>query len=529
MQHIIDDFKIAFPDMYNTYRPLHDTELYIDISAAQIKPFCHYILQKYNAALVSMFANDERSINGSYAIYYAFALRKQKMLVILKTLLSPEQASFPSITPEIHAAHLYEREIRDLFGLEPGGHPDKRSMIFHDRQNPHFHPLRKDPAVKTFHLSNSADQLSSEDFIRVRGEGVYEIPVGPVHAGIIEPGHFRFSVAGEPIINLEARLYFVHKGIEKIAEKMSITRALFLAERISGDESFANSFAYCLAVERAAGIKAPERAAYTRVVFAELERLTSHLGDLAGICIDVAYSFAAYQFRMMRGWCYLLAEELAHNRFLRNINKPGGIRDDFLKDKKSCILEYLTKIKKELAETVRIIKTNPLFIDRIENTGILSSTAAKDFNAVGPPGRASGQTFDLRKNLPYSNYDQLEFKIPRHRNGDVNCRMNVKIEECFSSIELILQVMEIMPAGQHFAEIGLIEPFTYAMGYCESPRGENMHWLMIGESNEIFRYKIRTPSFCNWPALCVAVKGNIVPDFPLINKSFNLSYAGNDL
>jgi Ni,Fe-hydrogenase III large subunit len=350
-----------------------------------------------------------------------------------------------------------------------------------------------------------------------------------VHAGIIEPGHFRFSVAGEPIINLEAQLHFTHRGVEKLCEGESIERCLYFAERISGDETFTNSLAYCQAVEAIAGIEAPARAQYGRVVFAELERLTSHLGDLAGICLDVAYGFAAFQFRMVRGWCYLAADELCGMRFLRSVNRPGGLRRDFTRGKEASVIAQLNRIRKELQDTVDIIKSNSLFIDRVENTGVLAHEIAADLNAVGPGGRASGMRSDVRRDFPYAAYGKLQFTVPQHNNGDVNCRMNVKIEECFESIGLMVQALEAMPDGPVLERLPDIEPYRFAFGMTEAPRGENIHWLMAGENDTVWRYKIRTPSFCNWPVLCHAVRGNVVPDFPLINKSFNLSYAGNDL
>ncbi|PKM87198.1 MAG: pyridine nucleotide-disulfide oxidoreductase [Firmicutes bacterium HGW-Firmicutes-12] len=525
MQATIDNLKHTFPEKLNTYHIQHTNELYLEIDPINIQEFCIHLQKDLEGTLVSLFANDERQLNGNFALYYVWAIRRSGFFVVLKTQLKPDNPVFQSITTPIYAANLYEREIKDLFGLIPEGHPDPRDLCFHGNWPQDLYPLRKD--FDTFNQPTHTKTI--DDFQRVAGEGVYEIPVGPVHAGIIEPGHFRFSVAGEPIINLEARLHYVHKGIEKLAEGLSIDKCLYLSERISGDETFANSLAYCHAIEKIAGIELSPRAAYTRLVFAELERLTSHLGDLAGICVDVAYGFAAYQFRMLRGWCYILVEELAHSRFLRNINTPGGVRQNFLHNKEKQIIDAIARIKKELNETVKILKTNALFIDRIENTGILTINAARDLNTVGPPGRASGLHFDLRKNFPYSNYNLLDFQIPKHLNGDVNCRINVKIEECYISMEIILKTLELMPQGETIRRIGNLDPYQSALGYSEAPRGENIHWVMTGENNTIYRYKIRTPSFCNWPALCWAVNGNIVPDFPLINKSFNLSYAGNDL
>jgi len=507
-----------------------DNEHYVEIEPdkiPEVSAFIHHCLER---PLVMLFAADERAQKGGFALYYVFTIKKEHCLLILKAMLPKGRTVFPSLTEKIHAAHLYEREIKDLYGLIPEGHPDARSMVFHGNWPESLYPLRKDYAVSAKPEFPAPETIAAkQQFTRIEGTGVYEIPVGPVHAGIIEPGHFRFSVAGEPIINLEAQLYYVHKGIEKLAEGCSIEKGFYLAERISGDETFTNSLAYCQAVERIAGVETPLRARYTRVFFAELERLISHLGDLGGICLDVAYGFGAFHFRMLRGWCYQLTEPLCASRFLRSVNKPGGVRKDFLVGNEKLAGEYLHRIKKELCELTKIIKANSLFIDRVENTGVLDLKTAADFHTVGPAGRAAGVRGDLRKDYPYAAYDRLSFTVSEHNNGDVNCRMNVKLEECTQAIELLLQVLEAMPAGPVCTEIGSLEPYRAALGYTEAPRGENLHWLMTGENNTIFRYKIRTPSFCNWPALCRAVNGNIVPDFPLINKSFNLSYAGNDL
>ena len=521
---LISKLSDMFPGGIKKRTEANGNELYLEIDSGKADDICTFINQS-GYPLVSLFADDERQINGKYAVYYVFADRKNGWLVIPKVLISPDDMNFASISPKVHAASLYEREIHDMFGLVPVGHPDSKRLVLHGNWPDDHFPLRKD-YVRGYKPPFANNEMQ---FRKVSGEGVYEIPVGPVHAGIIEPGHFRFSVAGEPIINLEAQLYFVHKGIEKMCEGESLERCLYISERISGDETFSNSLAYCQAIEKISGVNVPERAGYTRVVFAELERLTSHLGDLAGICLDVAYGFAAFQFRMMRGWAYLIADELCGMRFLRNVNKLGGFTKDYIAGKEKSLTAQLNKIRVELTDTVRIIKSNSMFIDRVENTGVLSHEIAEDLNAVGPGGRASGIRYDVRKAFPYAAYGSLDFKVPEHNNGDVNCRMNAKIEECFESIDLTIKAIETMPAGKMIEPVHSVEPYRFAFGIVESPRGENVHWIMTGVNNTLYRYKIRTPSFCNWPAVCHAVKGNIVPDFPLINKSFNLSYAGNDL
>jgi Ni,Fe-hydrogenase III large subunit/Ni,Fe-hydrogenase III component G len=524
-QNIIDELSVSFPggiyksNLYNT------NELYIEINPDNIPDICRYVYGPLQGSLVSLFAADERLISGRYAIYHVFALKDRQLFVILKSSIDETKPEFKSITKDIHQAHLYEREIRDMFGLEPVGHPDSRRFVFHGNWPDNTYPLRKD-----FDGSKKPRFVNKkQEFLKVQGGGVYEIPVGPVHAGIIEPGHFRFSTAGEPIINLEAQLYYVHRGIEKISEGVSIEKCFYISERISGDETFANSLAYCQAIEKIAGARLPERASQSRVVFAELERLISHLGDLAGICVDVAYGFAASQFNMLRGFAYQVVEEICGSRFMRSVNKPGGMRKDFLEGNEKKVMDLMDRVRKELEDTSNIVKSNSLFIDRVENTGILKNSIAVDTNASGPAGRGSGIDYDVRRDFPYEAYKGLSFSVPVYSGGDVSCRMNVKLEECFESIGIIRKVIESLKSGEVHTPVGNVEPYRFALGYTESPRGENMHYVMTGENNTIFRYKVRTPSFCNWPALCHAVKGNIVPDFPLINKSFNLSYAGNDL
>lgn len=500
-------------------------ERYLEVDKGRAIPICLYLYEGLKLTLISMFGSDEREQNNNYIVNYTFADRENGIIITVRSKIDPKNPEYPSIASRIPSASLYEREIKDMFGLEPVGHPDAKPLLLHGNWPSGTYPLRKDfdPREKVPFANREIP------FVKIGGEGVFEIPVGPVHAGIIEPGHFRFSVAGDPIIHLEAQLGYTHKGLEKLAEGFTLERGLFLSERISGDETFSNSLAYCLAVEKIAGVTVPKRADYTRVIFAELERLTAHLGDLAGICLDVAYGFAAFQFRMMRGWTYLIAEELCNMRFLRGVNRIGGVRKDFVSGKESSIIAQLKKIEKELDETWKIIRENSMFADRVENTGVVKEKIALDLNAVGPAARASGIGFDVRRNFPYCAYSELEFAIPEFKDGDVNARMKIKLKECHEAISIMLQAIETISGTECKVEVGAVEPYKMAYGMTESPRGENVHFLMTGENNTIHRYKVRTPSFCNWPIVCHAVQGNVVPDFPLINKSFNLSYAGNDL
>jgi len=495
------------------------------IAASDLVETATRLVRDQGFSLAALFATDERAAQGRYLLRYVFADRAAGELLTLELSIAPDPGTFPSLSATVHAAALYEREIQELFGLVPTGHPDPRRLVHHGNWPDGEFPLRRDVP-----LGRKPPRAALEQpFRRVEGEGVFEIAVGPVHAGIIEPGHFRFSVAGEPVVHLEARLYYVHRGIEKLCEGETPERVLFFAERISGDETFANSLAYCEAAERIAGVEAPARARYSRVLFAELERLTSHLGDLAGICLDTAYGFGAFQFRLMRGWAYLMADELCGMRFLRSVNRIGGLRKDFAAGKAESLHGQIARLRTELLDTSALLHANSLFIDRVETTGVLSAEAAADLNVTGPGGRASGVRYDVRREFPYAAYGELAFPVSEHNNGDVNCRMNVKLDECLASLDLMDRALDAMPDGPVLAAVGPLPPHRGAYGLVESPRGENMHWLETDEDGNVARYKVRTPSFCSWPALCLAVRGNVVPDFPLINKSFNLSYAGNDL
>lgn len=519
----------AFPGFIHQSMIQNGRELSLDVSADEIRKIATYVNMQLYGTLISLFACDESQNTGDYIIRYVFCCRDKGVLIVLNTPISPEANQFISIADQVHAAALYEREIHDLFGLVPIGHPYAKPLVFHGNWPNGNYPLRKDFGKNE--KPPFVDGVSS--FRKIAGEGVYEIPVGPVHAGIIEPGHFRFSLAGEPIQNLEAQLYFTHKGIEKLSEGMSFERGFYLSERISGDETFTNSLAYCMAIEQIAGVEVPERGEYLRVLFAELERLTCHMGDLVGICLDVAFGFGAFQFRLLRNWCYQLADLLCGSRFLRSVNVPGGVRIDQVAGNEADILKRLSDLKRELDDTAEIVRHQTMLTDRIENTGTLPEKISFDLNGVGPAARASGSIIDIRKVLPYAAYDKLTFDIPTLTGGDVASRMKIKLEECYQSISLMTQVIESLPEGSARVPmddlVANLPAGQSAFGITEAPRGENVHWIMTGKDGTISRYKVRTPSFCNWPVLCYAVQGNIVPDFPLINKSFNLSYAGNDL
>jgi Ni,Fe-hydrogenase III large subunit/Ni,Fe-hydrogenase III component G len=477
-------------------------------------------------SLSLLWAVDHRPRETRYEICYLFTLAEQKDWLLLCTNLQGDDRLFRSITPHIHAAKWYEREIRDMFGLIPQGHPDLRRLIRHEHWPKGVHPLKKD-----FSWDRVLGRQQGEyHFRHIEGEGVFEVPVGPIHAGVIEPGHFRFSVAGEPIMQLELRHFWKHRGVEKLFEQQTLTSAVPLAERVSGDTTIGHSLAYCQAVETLLGLEVPRRARYLRTLFLELERLSNHLGDIGAMCNDTAYALAHAHCGRMKERVMQLNDRLTGSRFLRGINRVGGLAIDLSAEQLAEAAEELEAIRRDFSEVGAIIFANASLTDRLENTGVLSERIAWDHAAMGVIGRASGIDRDIRRDRPFAAYGELPVKVATYRYGDVRARLRVRGDEIHESVRLVREIRSRIPQGPiAAAPTRLPAAGSWALSAVEGWRGEILYMVMAGEDGRIHRCKIRDPSFVNWPAIQWAVLGNIVPDFPLINKSFNLSYAGNDL
>src|SRR5712692_6749910 len=488
----------------------------------------HYLHTHPNlrGALSLLWAVDHRPCETRYELCYLFTLSERKERLLLSADLQGDERLFRSITPHIHAAKWYEREIRDLFGLIPAGHPDTRRLVRHEHWPKGSHPLKKDFQWDTV-LERTQGQY---EFRQIEGEGVFEVPVGPIHAGIIEPGHFRFSVAGEPIMQLEIHHFWKHRGVEKLFEQQELTAAVPLAERVSGDTTVGHSLAYCQAVESLLSLEVPRRGRYLRSLFLELERLHNHLGDVGAICNDTAYALPHAHCGRMKEQIMQLNDRLTGSRFLRGVNRVGGVAVDLTAVQLAEIVAELDRIEKDFSELESIIASNASLIDRLETTGVLTERTAWDHAVVGVVGRASGLDQDLRRDRPFAAYDELPVKVVTYRYGDVRARMRVRMDEIHESMRLVREVSVKIPQGP-VADVPSRMPQTgeWALSAVEGWRGEIVYVVMAGEQGKIHRCKVRDPSFVNWPAIQWAVLGNIIPDFPLINKSFNLSYAGNDL
>lgn len=527
-------------------RTLNGNEIHVTLASKEDAPdLCYYVHDELKTKLATVICADERQQGRGFVIRYVFGKENGEDVFIFVTVnidAGELQSSFPSIALRIPAATLYEREIKDMFGLLPDGNPDVRPLVLHEHWPGDVHPLRKE-----FDLRTKVARIEGREypFAKVEGEGVCEIPVGPVHAGIIEPGHFRFSVLGENIVNLETRLFYTHKGIEKLAETMSLDKALLLSERISGDEAVANSTAYCQAIEKAARAEVPRKALQTRAVCAEMERIYNHLGTLAGMATDVGFAYGAARLQILKERMMRLNEQVAGSRLLFGVNRIGGVGID-LKDKSELVTSTVNLVLQDFNRVVSALRGKSSVVDRLRNTGTISRKVATDLGLVGVAARCAGIDDDTRRDHPYGIYGEFDIDkhhdTPQHlmeyevemqkRRGDALSRFEVRAEEIANSAGMIVKIINSL----HDDELVVpdirerLEPYRHALGYSESHRGQTMHWVMIGENRDsLFRYKVRTASFVNWPAIEQAVLSDIVPDFPIVNKSLDLSYSGNDL
>jgi Ni,Fe-hydrogenase III large subunit/Ni,Fe-hydrogenase III component G len=494
----------------------------------EVPQVVHYLHTHPNlrGSLSLLWAVDHRPRETRYELCYLFTLSERKDWLLLCTDLHGDERLFRSITPHIHAAKWYEREIRDMFGLIPVGHPDMRRLVRHEHWPKGSHPLKKD-----FQWDTVLERVKGQHaFRRIEGEGVFEVPVGPIHAGIIEPGHFRFSVAGEPIMQLEIHHFWKHRGVEKLFERQQLTEAEPLAERVSGDTTVGHSLAYCQAVESLLHLEVPRRGRYLRSLFLELERLHNHLGDVGAICNDTAYALPHAHCGRMKEQIMQLNDRLMGSRFLRGVNRVGGVSADLSAVQLTEIVEELDRVEKDFSELESIIAFNASLIDRLETTGVLTERTAWDHAVMGVVGRASGIDRDLRRDRPFAAYDELPVKVVTYRYGDVRARMRVRMDEIHESMRLVREIRTKIPQGSvAVVPSRMPQAGEWALSAVEGWRGEIVYVVMAGEQGAIHRCKVRDPSFVNWPAIQWAVLGNIIPDFPLINKSFSLSYAGNDL
>jgi Ni,Fe-hydrogenase III large subunit/Ni,Fe-hydrogenase III component G len=524
MTTFFEELHDRFPGLVRSVEETVAEQIVVLLNGPDVTAITRYFKTMHQARIVTVFAEDRVRAEGVFYNYYVFDRPGDASWVILKAPIPERYPSFPSLAAEFPAINWQEREIQDWFGLEAVGHPNPRRVALHDNW-PDVHPLRKD-----FPLDTVLPPFEGERHVYrpTYGEGVFQIPVGPVHAGIIEPGHFNFAVAGEPILYLQLRMFYTHKGTEKLFENLPVHRAVFLAESVSGDSAFSHGTAFCQAVERAVEIEVPKRAQFMRTILLELERIANHIADVGAIATDVGFVIANAHAGRVRELVLGLNETLTGSRVLRAMVAIGGVRRDWQAGQIEDIEKTLKVVEREFSDLVAIIQSSDSTRDRLEHTGILRPEKALTLGIVGVAGRASGVDRDIRRDHPYEAYSQLPFKVPVYQEGDVRRRMQVRIDEVGESIQLIRAAVALLPEGSFRVPTKPIPPGRCAMSAVEGWRGEIVHWVRTGGGNRIERCKVKDPSINNWPAIVEAVEGNIIADFPVINKSFNLSYSGTD-
>ncbi|MBN9525504.1 MAG: nickel-dependent hydrogenase large subunit [Alphaproteobacteria bacterium] len=429
---------------------------------------------------------------------------------------------YPAVSPVRPGAIRLERVIRDLWGHEADGAVDTRPWLDHGRW-PDRRPLSPHPVA----TPPDAPTAEAYAFLPATGDGLHQVPVGPIHAGIIEPGHFRFTANGETVVRLEARLGWLHKGIESLMQGLAPADAARLACRISGDSAVAHALAFARAAEAAADIRPPPRADWLRAVMAELERIANHLGDIGAICNDVAYAFMSAECGVLRERCLRAAAACFGHRLMFDRIVPGGVAGDIDADQVGVLRRLVHGIRPAFRKLIDVYDNQASLADRLVGTGTVRPELVHRFAAGGFVGRASLRAVDARKAAPYPPYDKLDWPIPLFGEGDVNARVWVRIREVEASLDLIDALLDGLPGGP----IAVAMPARAGEGLAlvEGFRGEIMTWVRLDAAGRVGRCHPRDPSWFQWPLLEAAIEGNIIADFPVCNKSFNCSYAGVDL
>ncbi|MGO9425618.1 MAG: Ni,Fe-hydrogenase III large subunit [Steroidobacteraceae bacterium] len=471
--------------------------------------------------LLSLWAS--RSSGGENNVHAAFISRGESVRVF-SLPLPPAQASYPGIEHLFYSAARMQRAAADLCGVF-AVEGDPRPWLRHAAWPADFHPL-VDAAAPP---SPAAAAIDDYAFVSVQGDGVHEIPVGPVHAGIIEPGHFRFSVVGEKVLRLEERLGYVHKGIERRFTELKLLEGHRLAARVSGDSAAAYSWAYCQALESMAEAPVPARAVWLRALALELERLANHLGDLGALGNDAGFALGLAQFSRLKEQLLRATTQALGQRYLMDLIVPGGTRVDLSSSAVQLLSETTQAIAVQVATLRAIYDEHAGLRDRFVGAGVIAPALAARLGLTGFAGRASGQEWDLRCDLPCEPYGELEPVKVGRQEGDVAARVAVRFDEALESVRLMQGILQKLPAGAHHAPIRTPREGAFALGTIEGWRGPVLVALEAGAGGTIRRCHPHDPSWQNWPVLEHAIIDNIVPDFPLINKSFNLSYSGHDL
>ncbi len=498
------------------------------VDAREIVSMCENLVKIHGLPLKTLSAMDDRKDTGMFRVCYVFGVPKENIFLVPYLTIDPNVPKFPSLVATLHQAGGYEREIRTFFGLEPEGNPDSRPINLHGNWPKGVYPLRKD------FNGTTRPEMSKESYAfgKMEGEGVYVVPVGPVHAGIIEPGHFRFSLLGEEVVKFEAQLGWVHKGVEKLFETLPMEKKIALAERVSGDSTVAHALSYAQAIESLSDISISKRAGFLRMIFAEMERLANHFNDIGFIMLDTGFSFGGSNGARLRERIMQWNERISGNRYFRGAVVVGGVMTDIPEALADMLADDLERIENDFEEVYDASMESDSLLNRLKGTGALAKNIALDHGVTGVPIRALGEANDARADFPYAEYGSVQFGIPTEEAGDVYARFLVKIREIRESFRILNQVLTLLPYetdGMLRVEQKPLRAKGMAIGIAEGWRGDIVYFVATDREGYIARVKVRDPSSLNWQIFPYVFPNDMLPDFPLINKSFNLSYSGNDL
>ena len=511
----VEDFDIEFEPVPGALAAWQ-----VQVDDAGWRLLCGQVRQR-GGRLLALWASDRRPGGSGFAMHAALVIRSGLVCLTLP-LQNDAYASIADIFP---VANRMQRAVADLMGLKAVGQRDTRPWLRHAAWPADRFPLRSDVDA------NRAYEPASDEYsyVSVEGDGVHEVAVGPVHAGTIEPGHFRFSIVGERVLRLEERLGYTHKGVEKLFEAMTLQQGARLAGRISGDSTVAYAWAYASAAESLSGTIPPDRSLWLRALMLERERIANHLGDLGALGNDAGFAFGLAQFSSFKEQLLRANAELFGHRYLMDAVVPGGVAADVDRAGISRLFVGFEALEESVARLRSIYEDHAGLQDRFMEAGRVTPELAAQLGLTGLAGRASGQASDLRVDFPVPPYDQLDVRIVTRQGGDVAARVAVRFEETVESIRLCRLILERMPDGPVCTPLLKATRDDFGLGWIEGWRGEILIAIHTDAAGNIRRAHPHDPSWQNWPLLEHAVIGNIVPDFPLINKSFNLSYSGHDL
>lgn len=507
-----------------------EEQVTITVKTDSVPDVVQFLYYRRGGWLSVVVGNDERSINGSFALYYVLSMEDiDPCICVVRSEIAPETPSFPSVAARVPACIWGEREVRDMFGLQPIGLPDERRLVLPDDWPEGLYPLRKD-AMDYRHRPETTTDLENYTFLNDAEEGTTTvIPMGPLHITSDEPGHFRLFVEGDQIVDADYRMFYVHRGMEKVAEaRMNYDAVPFLADRICGICGCAHSVAYAQSIENAQGIVVPKRAQALRSIVLEMERLHSHLLNLGLVCHFCGFDTGFMQFFRIREKAMDLAEMITGARKTYGLNLIGGVRRDLLADQETTTVKTLAILKKEGSALVDALLNTPNFEDRTAGIGILDPQVARDYSPVGPTVRGSGFARDTRADHPFAGYTLLDAPVRTHDGCDVKSRTLVRVEEFYDSIDMMQTWLENMPGGPVLNEAWTYEPYRFGVGFTEAPRGEDMHWSMTGDNQKCYRWRAKASTYSNWPVLRSMLRGNTIADAAVIVGSIDPCYSCTD-